>query len=65
MDSIYNKNGSLHVVMHIKRFCICDVEPASLSPAHGDAARTATCFLERLDELQQLSRLSVISAKKM
>ena len=65
MDSIYNKNGSLHVMIHIKRFCICDVKPASLSPAHGDAARTATCFLERLDEKLQLSRLSAINAKKM
>jgi hypothetical protein len=44
MDSIYNKNGSLHVVTQIKRFCVCVVEPASLSPSHGEAAGTATCF---------------------
>ena len=65
MESIYNKNGSLHVVTHIKLLCICDAELAALSPSHGEAARTTMCFLERLDEKLQLSRPSATSAKKM
>ena len=65
MESIYNKNGSLHAVTHIKQLCICDVEPALLSPSHGKAARTAMCSLECLYETLQLFRLSATNAKKM